>query len=69
MNPFKMMLGVVLVFLGISMLIISQSNVEYGGILVIGLIPIVFGSSPDMAVLSILIAAIFLIVTYSFMRW
>lgn len=69
MNPFKIMLGIVLIFMGVSMLVISQSNVEYGGIVVIGPIPIVFGSSPDMAVFSIIIAAIFLVLAYAFMRW
>ncbi|MCD6494254.1 MAG: DUF131 domain-containing protein [Archaeoglobaceae archaeon] len=68
MNPFKIMVGVVLIFLGISMLIISQSNVEYGGVVVIGPIPIVFSSSPEMAMFSIVIAAIFLLIAYAFMR-
>lgn len=68
MNPFKIMVGVVLIFLGISMLIISQSNVEYGGVVVIGPIPIVFSSSPEMAIFSIVIAAIFLLIAYAFMR-
>jgi len=67
MNPFKVMIGIVLIFMGISMLLISQSNVEYGGIVVIGPIPIVFGSSPDLVVVSIVIAAIFLMI-YAFMR-
>lgn len=68
MNPFKIMVGIVLIFLGISMLIISQSNVEYGGVVVIGPIPIVFSSSPEMAMFSIVIAAIFLLIAYVFMR-
>ncbi len=68
MNPFKIMVGIVLIFLGISMLIISQSNVEYGGVVVIGPIPIVFSSSPEMAMFSIVIAAIFLLIAYAFMR-
>jgi len=68
MNSFKIMVGIVLIFLGISMLIISQSNVEYGGVVVIGPIPIVFSSSPEMAMFSIVIAAIFLLIAYAFMR-
>ncbi|RLI74700.1 TIGR00304 family protein [Archaeoglobales archaeon] len=68
MNPFKIMIGIVLIFMGMSMLLISQSNVEYGGIVIIGPIPIVFGSSPDMAIFSIVIAAILLILAYTFMR-
>ena len=68
MNPFKIMIGIVLIFMGMSMLLISQSNVKYGGIVIIGPIPIVFGSSPDMAIFSIVIAAILLILAYTFMR-
>ncbi|RLI76762.1 hypothetical protein DRP05_12310 [Archaeoglobales archaeon] len=68
MNPFKIMIGIALIFMGISMLLISQSGVEYGGIVVIGPIPIVFGTSPDMVMFSIIIAAIFLIIVYAFMR-
>jgi uncharacterized protein (TIGR00304 family) len=35
----------------------SSDNSGYGGVILIGPIPIVFGSSPEMAVLSMIVAA------------
>ena len=70
MNPVKVFSGVALVFLGLTLLVISQAgeaNIEYGGVVIIGPIPIVFGTSVQLIALVILIAAAFLIL-FS-LRW
>ena len=54
--------------MGFTLLAVSSST-EYGGIVLIGPIPIVFGSSPEMAALGIVIAAIMLLIMYSAFRW
>ncbi len=70
MNPIKIFVGIALIFMGISLLILSQAeNVEYGGVMVIGPFPIILASSPDMAVVSIFIAVLFLLVLLLFTRW
>jgi|Deesub1362B_J571_1020462.scaffolds.fasta_scaffold00025_29 uncharacterized protein (TIGR00304 family) len=70
MNPIKIFVGIALIFMGISLLLISQAeSVEYGGVVVIGPFPIIFASSPDMAVISIFIAAFFLLMLLFFTRW
>ncbi len=70
MNPAKVFSGIALIFLGITLLIISQAekaNIEYGGVILIGPIPIVFGSSAPAIALVILIAAAILILFT--LRW
>ncbi|MBO8179954.1 MAG: TIGR00304 family protein [Archaeoglobus sp.] len=69
MNPFKVMIGFAVVMLGLTLLALSSAeNVEYGGVVIIGPIPIVFGSSPDIAVFMVFIALI-LILLPLLMRW
>jgi uncharacterized protein (TIGR00304 family) len=69
MNPFKVMAGIAIVMLGLTMLALSSAeNVQYGGVVVIGPIPIIFGSSPDIAVFMVFIALI-LILLPLLMRW
>ncbi|AAB88981.1 conserved hypothetical protein [Archaeoglobus fulgidus DSM 4304] len=69
MNPFKVMIGFAVVMLGLTLLALSSAeNVEYGGVVIIGPFPIVFGSSPDIAVLMVFVALI-LILLPLLMRW
>ncbi len=68
----KVFLGMVLLFMGLALLTLSSipsSNVQYGGVIIIGPIPIVVGSSPGMAVFGIMFAAIMLLIIIAMMRW
>ncbi|WP_290902075.1 DUF131 domain-containing protein [Ferroglobus sp.] len=70
MNPVKVFSGIALIFLGLTLLIISQAEkaeVEYGGVVIIGPIPIVFGSSVSIIALVVLLAA-FLLILFT-LRW
>ncbi|ADC65746.1 Protein of unknown function DUF131 [Ferroglobus placidus DSM 10642] len=70
MNPVKVFSGIALIFLGFTLLLISQAEkaeVEYGGVVIIGPIPIVFGSSVSIITLVVLLAALLLIL-FS-LRW
>ncbi|MFP3946348.1 MAG: TIGR00304 family membrane protein [Archaeoglobaceae archaeon] len=68
MRPDKIFIGFALLFLGLALMTISSGG-DYGGVLLIGPIPIVFGSSPQMAVTGIIIGAIMLFILYLFLRW
>jgi len=68
MRPDKIFIGFALLFMGITMLTVS-ANAEYGGVILIGPIPIVFGSSPEMAIAGIVVAAVMLLIMYSASRW
>jgi|Deesub1362B_J571_1020462.scaffolds.fasta_scaffold00357_17 uncharacterized protein (TIGR00304 family) len=68
MRPDKIFIGFALLFMGIAMLTVSAS-VEYGGVILIGPIPIVFGSSPEMAIAGIAVTAVMLLIIYSAFRW
>ncbi len=62
MNPFKVFTGVMLVFIGLTLLSISSmQNVQYGGVVLIGPIPIVFGSSPAFASFALILALVFIV--------
>ncbi len=56
-------IGLLLIAMGFLMVIASilqssfQGNFGYGGVILIGPIPIVFGSSPEMTVLPMIMAA------------
>lgn len=63
MRPDKIFVGFVVLFLGFSLLTVSSST-EYGGVILIGPFPIVFGSSPEMASSGILVAMIILVIMY-----
>ena len=70
MNPIKIFVGIALIFMGISLLLISQAeSVEYGGVVVIGPFPIILASSPDMAIVGIFIAAFLLLMFLFLTRW
>ena len=64
MNPVKVFTGIMLVFIGLTLLSLSSlsaQNVQVGGVVMIGPIPIVFGSSPAMASFALVMALVFLI--------
>jgi uncharacterized protein (TIGR00304 family) len=64
-----MFMGIILVFIGFALLMLSASHVSYGGVIIVGPIPIVFGSSLDMIVIGIVLALILMIFTIVLMRW
>ncbi len=69
----KVFAGITLIFMGLALLMISSAvhsaNVQYGGVIIIGPFPIVFGSSLDMAVLGIIFAVIMLLIMLTLLRW
>jgi uncharacterized protein (TIGR00304 family) len=46
-----------------------EGNASFGGVLLIGPIPIVFGSSPQMAIASVLLAIILMALSFLFFIW
>ncbi|AEA46372.1 TIGR00304 family membrane protein [Archaeoglobus veneficus] len=71
MRPDKIFMGLVIMSLGFAMLALSSlsEHAEVGGVVIIGPIPIVIGSSPEMAFLGIVMAVVMLLLAYSFTRW
>ncbi len=69
----KVFAGIVLVFMGISLLMISaamhSANVQYGGVVIIGPFPIAFGSTPSMAAFAIIFGAVMLLILLTLLRW
>ncbi len=61
-----MVIGFLLIFAGIC----SSGNVEYGGVVMIGPLPIVFGNSKNLALLSVLVGILMLlaILVFYFIR-
>jgi len=68
----KVFIGFALLMLGLALLTIPAGNIGFAGVVLIGPIPIVIGSSPTLAAIGIIIAAAFLLfvyfVTFSFRR-
>ena len=69
----KVFIGITLLFMGLALLAVSSmmnsANVQYGGVIIIGPIPIVVGSSPGMAIFGIMFAIVMLLIVLSMMRW
>jgi len=69
----KVFAGITLIFMGLALLMISSAasmgDVEYGGVIIIGPFPIIFGSSLDMAVFGIVFAVILILLMLAFLRW
>jgi|Deesub1362A_J573_1020465.scaffolds.fasta_scaffold00050_49 uncharacterized protein (TIGR00304 family) len=65
------LIGIAVILMGLSLIVLDNiaENVEYGGVVLIGPIPIVFGSSSEMAGITILIAAIFFAIMFLMWRW
>ncbi len=72
MNPFKVFVGITLIFIGLSLLSLSTiantNNIQVGGVVMIGPIPIVFGNNPMMAYSALVIALIFFLFTIFLFR-
>ena len=81
MKPILIFLGIILMFIGFFMITLgmilpssqenykkpeTENNVEYSGIIMIGPIPIVFGNSPGLMMLSILITILMIIWIFLF---
>lgn len=56
-------LGVFLVFIGVLSKASQSSNIEAGGVVIIGPIPIVFGSSGRIALIVLILTIILMILT------
>ncbi len=71
MNPTKVFSGITLIFFGMVLYAISKipaEKVEYGGVVLVGPIPIVFGSNPELMSLAVF-AALLLFVLAVMRRW
>ncbi|ADC68845.1 Protein of unknown function DUF131 [Methanocaldococcus sp. FS406-22] len=82
MKPILIFLGIILMFIGFFMITLGmilpssqenykkqeteENNVEYSGIIMIGPIPIVFGNSPGLMILSVLIAILMIVWMFLF---
>ncbi len=67
----KVFIGIMLIFIGFSLFMLSTAkieNVRYGGVVIIGPFPIIFGSSIDMAIIGLLIAVIMILILLALMR-
>lgn len=68
-------LGAVLIALGLMLVFLffiqaaMQGNASYGGVVLIGPIPIIFGSSPRMALISMLLAIILMTFSFLLLIW
>ncbi len=69
----KVFMGITLIFMGLALLMIASAmhsaNVQYGGVIIIGPFPIVFGSSPGMALFGVMFAIVILLMTLMLLRW
>ncbi len=72
-------IGVLLIAAGFMLVVISliqtamqsspgQSSTGFGGVIMIGPIPIVFGSSPQMAIASMLISMALMVISFFLFR-
>ncbi len=68
MNPIKVFAGFVILMLGLALLLIKSASVQYGSVFIIGPIPIVFASSPEMALIGILIAVVLMLTALLMVR-
>ncbi len=66
----KQEIGLLLIAMGFLAVLVSmlqsavQGYVSYGGVILIGPIPIVVGSNPQIAVISMFMAAVLMIISY-----
>ena len=68
MNPIKVFIGFILIMLGLALLALKSGNVQYGSVFIIGPIPIVLASSPELALIGILIAVILMLTVLLMVR-
>lgn len=68
LNPYIISIGVLFTLLGLFMLIIgifSDKQIESGGIIFIGPIPIIFGTNTDLIKLSAVLGVIIALIAFS----
>jgi len=68
------MLGFILIFVGIILSIIGGAdvkggNVEGGGVILIGPVPIAFGTSGKWVVIALILAIALMIISMAFIGW
>ncbi len=65
-------LGLALILAGFALLftasLLSAGNVDFGGLIMIGPIPIAFGNSPEITVIAMAIGLIIMLVAYAIGR-
>jgi uncharacterized protein (TIGR00304 family) len=70
MQVMKQAIGLSLIVMGFLVLLagmvqeFGQGSASYGGVILVGPIPIIIGSSPQMAIISMLMAAVLMIISY-----
>jgi len=70
----RYMLGAALIIIGFFMISLSIfqnesfSNTNFGGVIFIGPLPIIFGSSPQMAIAVMILALIFMVISILIFR-
>lgn len=71
MNPFKVLSGFVVLMLGLSLLFLSSNQTaEYGAVVIIGPLPIVLASNPDIAIFMVLFAIMLILLPLLLLwRW
>ena len=62
-------MGIALIMIGVALMAMSTANVEYGGVIIIGPFPIVFGSSPNMVTFGVVLAVMLIVLMLILMRW
>lgn len=69
----EIMTGVMIILIGLSLIILdhtAESTVQYGGVILIGPIPIIFGSSTSAIAFASIFLIIFVLFTlYTLTRW
>jgi uncharacterized protein (TIGR00304 family) len=70
----RYVMGATLIILGFIMVSISllqaglPNNANFGGVIFIGPLPIIFGSSPQMAIAAMILAAAFMVISILIFR-
>jgi len=70
-NLFKVFVGITLVVIGFSILALGSlaGAAQYGALVMIGPVPIILSSSPELAAFLLIFALIILILPILFTRW
>jgi uncharacterized protein (TIGR00304 family) len=74
LGKMRRQLGAILVVAGMMLVFLFfistaiQGNASYGGVILIGPIPIVFGSSPQMALASMFLVLVLMVISFLLFR-
>jgi uncharacterized protein (TIGR00304 family) len=74
LGKMRRQLGAILVVAGMMLVFLFfisaaiQGNASYGGVILIGPIPIVFGSSPQMALASMFLGLVLMVISFLLFR-